>query len=292
MFGKKKKNESPSSDDAVSKENPKDSKKKGGKKKGDNSDIVPAAELPPSGKKKWKIFPGKLFANKKLLVVFLVLTLLAVGVAGFVVYKIYFSKKSGDKEKIYVQQELANVLLAEEVIRFTYDFIPELYDYMIIFNSEVIILENELKRLAALGEQFPDQIKITDKEINSIEKEKTKLQQTYEKLQKRIESLYVSYRTNQETGAQQIQEQKNDIVQTSKDALTPVLEITNRIKASFQEKIPEGFVNETIFKVRKKIKAYLRFSQVYKLIAKKDIESSVNIMTVYPSILITVEVQI
>ncbi|MBF0234279.1 MAG: hypothetical protein HQK65_14765, partial [Desulfamplus sp.] len=133
-----------------------------------------------------------------------------------------------------------------------------LYDYMIIFNSEIIILENELKRLAALGEKFPDQIKITEKEINSIEKEKTKLQQTYEKLQKRVESLYVSYRTNQETGAQQIQEQKNDIVQISKDALTPTLEITNRIKASVQEKIPEGFVNETIYKVRKKINSLLK----------------------------------
>ncbi|MBF0204051.1 MAG: hypothetical protein HQK67_06980, partial [Desulfamplus sp.] len=246
MFGKKTKKDPPSPEPVSAEESKKGDKKKKGGKKGDTKEIAPYVEPQPSVEKKRKL--SSIF-SKKLLFVFLVLT--SLGIASFVVYKIYFVKKvdvSG-----YVQQELPNVTIAEEVIKFTYDFIPELYNSIILFNSEVILIENEIKRLTAIGEKFPDQIKISEKEMKNWEKEKNKLKQTYEKIGKRAEALYVSYRVNQEAGALQIQEQKNDITQSAKDALAPVLELTRRLKIVPKETIPEGFVQGTIYKMRKKI---------------------------------------
>jgi len=187
--------------------------------------------------------------------IFILLVLLAVGVSAAVVYKIYFTKKSD--EKVYIKQDLQNIILAEEVIRFSYDFIPEVYNSMILFNNQIILLENEIKRLSALGEQFPDQIKISEKEMKSLEKEKTKLKQTYEKLEKRVESLYVSYRVNQETGIQQIEEQKKDIIESVNNALAPSLELTRRLTLP-EEKIPDGFLKGTLYKIRKKVNTVIK----------------------------------
>ncbi|MBF0113340.1 MAG: hypothetical protein HQK74_11505 [Desulfamplus sp.] len=255
MFGKKKKNESPPPETPPVEDNTKGGKTKGGKKKGDTKDLVPVIEhLPqPSKNKKLK------FLSKKL--IFVMLALISLGVAGFVVYKIYFTKKDVKKvERVYVKKELPNIILAEEIIRFTYDFIPEFYDSSVLFNDEIITIENEIKRLDALGKQFPDQIKIAEKEIKVLEKEKSKLKQTYEKLEKKVEALYVSYRVNQESGFQQIQEQKNEIVASAKDALTPVLGLTKRIHlmSEAESKAPEGFVKGTIYKIKKKINTLIK----------------------------------
>lgn len=253
MFGKKKKEETEVPEPAPAKQEKDEKKGKKGNKKGDAkenaSDNQNQSDL---GKKtKRKFFSKKMF----IIVLFLILS---ISTASFVVYKIYFSKKNN--EKVYVKQDMPNIILAEEVVKFSYDFIPEFYNSMIIFNSSIIMLENEIKRLASLGEQFPDQVKITEKEMKSIEKEKDKLKQTYEKLEKRVESLYVSYKVNQEAGSQQIQEQRSDIVASSKDALTPVLDLTNRILSMSQadKNIPQGFVKGTIYKIKQKINGLMK----------------------------------
>ncbi|MBF0390107.1 MAG: hypothetical protein HQK71_08410 [Desulfamplus sp.] len=253
MFGKKKKGESPPPEPPPVEDNAKGKKGKASNKKSDAKDAVGVQEPLPqtSGKRKFK------FLSKKVL--FVLLGLLSVGIAGFVVYKLYFSKKDGaEVKRVYVQKELKNVILAEEVIRFSFNLLPEFYEYTLIFNDQIVTLEDEVNRLKALGEQFPDQIKIAEKEINLLEKEKNKLKQSYEKLEKKVEALYVSYRVNQEAGLQQIEEQKNEIFTTAKEAITPLLEITDRIKLFTQEKIPEGFIKGTTYKIRKKIDSFMK----------------------------------
>ncbi|MBF0379148.1 MAG: hypothetical protein HQK72_16960 [Desulfamplus sp.] len=250
MFGKKKKDESPSPVETPSVEDKTKGNTKGGKKRGDSKEAVGVADNLPqtTEKKKRKLFSKKIF--------FIMLVFISVGIASFVVYKIYFTKKVTQVVKReYIKKELPNIILAEEVIRFSFDLLPEFYDSTIIFNDSVIALENEVKRLNELGKQFPDQIKIAEKEIKVIEKENTKLKQTYEKLEKKVEALYVSYKVNQESGIKQIEEQKNEIFTSSKDALAPVLELTKRIYAmgAAESKEPEGFVKKAIYKIRQKI---------------------------------------
>ncbi|MBF0228894.1 MAG: hypothetical protein HQK63_04790 [Desulfamplus sp.] len=250
MFGKKKKEESPPPVETPPVEDKTKGKAKGGKKRGDNKEVVSVTDnlFQPIEKKKRKFF------SKKLL--FIMLVFISVGVAAFVVYKIYFiPKNTQGVKREYAKKELPNIILAEEVVRFSFDLLPEFYDSTIIFNDSVIALENEVKRLNELGKQFPDQIKIAEKEIKIIEKEKTKLKQTYEKLEKKVEALYVSYKVNQESGIKQIEEQRNEIFTSSKDALAPVLELTKRIYAmsAAESKEPEGFFKKAIYKIRQKI---------------------------------------
>lgn len=247
MFGRKKKTSPSPPEAAASDESIEESKRRGGKKKGESKALLPAADPTPQVKKRRKFFSKRL--------IFPLLVIVAVGVAASVVYRIYFTKKSVDR--VYVKQELPNIILAEEVIRFTYDLMPEFYNSIILFNGEMILMENEIKRLTALGEQFPDQVKISEKEMKTFEKEKNKLQQTYEKLEKRVEALYVSYRVNQESGIQQIQEQKNDITQSVNDAMAPVLELTKRLTPT-EEKIPAGLVKGTIYKIKKKLNTLIK----------------------------------
>ena len=95
MFGKKKKDESALPEPPPVEGNTKDGKKKGGRKKGDTKDLIPVAvPAQQSGGKKWKFLPQKLSLSKKMMVVLLISLLLSVGGAGFVVYKIYFAKKT------------------------------------------------------------------------------------------------------------------------------------------------------------------------------------------------------
>ncbi|MBF0572985.1 MAG: hypothetical protein HQK69_04415 [Desulfamplus sp.] len=250
MFGKKKKENAPPPAETPPVEDKTKGKTKGGRKRGDNKEAVAVTDnlSETAAKKKRK------FLSKK--IIFVILVFISVGVAAFVVYKIYFTKKVPQVVKReYVKKELPNIILAEEVIRFSFDLLPEFYDAAIIFNDSLITLESEIKRLNEIGKQFPDQIKIAEKEIKVIEKEKTKLKQTYDKLEKKVEALYVSYKVNQESGIKQIEEQKNEIFTSSKDALAPVLELTKRIYAmeASASKEPEGFLKKAIYKIRKKI---------------------------------------
>lgn len=239
MFGKKKKKEDTASADPV--DGPMD--------QGDSTEDIDIDENPSSeaavGSKKKK----KFFTFKKIL--FILLFFLAVGTAGAVVYVIYFHKSASDQG--YVTRELANITLPEEILHFSYDFMPEFYTSLITFNSEVILLEQEIERIAALAEQYPDQKKIAEKEIKIWEKEKAKLKKAYEKLEKKQEALYVLYRVNKDSGLQRIDEQKSELSKSAQDALTGSMALTARLKLMSTEEIPEGFVKGTLYKVKKKI---------------------------------------
>ncbi|WP_139786644.1 hypothetical protein [Desulfamplus magnetovallimortis] len=245
MFGKKKKNKEASdtpSDSAAGKET-KESKK--GKGKGATEELPqPESNAKGSGKKK------KFFTIKKM--IFILMLLAAVAIAGFVVYRIYF-KKADTATAGYAQQELVNITLPEEILRFSYDFMPAIYDSLRTFNSEVILLENEIERIKAIAEQYPDQKKIAEKEIKIWEKEKDKMKKAYEKIETKVEALYVSYRVNQDAGLQLVDEQKAEIAQSAQDALTGSLALTERLKTVAPEVIPEGFVKGNIYKIKKKI---------------------------------------
>ncbi len=242
MFGKKKKKETATDADAAAADVKKSGKgtKKG---KGANEDPPPIEPEAAGSSKKKK----KFFTLKKIIFILL----LAVGVAGFVVYGIYF--KTNDTEQGYVKRELANITLPEEIIRFSYDFMPNLYNSLITFNNEVILLEKEIERITALAEQYPAQKKIAEKEIKIWEKEKDKLKKAYEKLEKKVEALYVSYRVSKDSGLQLIDEQKIELSQSALDALTGSLALTARLKIVPIEHIPEGFVQGNLYKAKKKI---------------------------------------
>ena len=236
MFGrKKKKDDAPDAD--------KKDKKKSAKGK---EDEAPVSENPEGGEKKKK----KFLSLKKLLFIFL--ALLSISIAGFVVYKIYFNA-SDEGVVQYHERELAHVALPEEIIRFSFDFMPPIYDLIIIYNTQVALMEQEITRIGSVAEEYPNQKKIAEKEQKIWSKERDKLTKVYEKLEKKIEALYVSYRVNREAGIQQINEQQEEIAKSLQEALTAPMELTQRLESTEVEIVPDGFIGGNIYKIKKMI---------------------------------------
>ena len=233
MFGKKKK-KNIASDDAL-----KDEAKVPKKGKKDKMDSTSGVSGDDAKKK-------KRFSLKKIL--FILLFLGAVGVAVAVVYRIYFVKD----ENAYAKKELEHVTLGDEIMRFTYDLLPEIYEILLNFNKEVILLNGEIQRIKAIGDAYPDQIKIAEKELKIWEKTKTSMLKSFTKIEQQVESLYVLYRINNEQGLAQIKEMQKDIIQSAREALVPSLELTKRLKIVPVENIPQGFIKGNIYKIKKK----------------------------------------
>lgn len=232
MFGKKKKKNDAGND--ASKTKP--AAETSGKKKKTNS----SPEI-PDGKKK------KRFTLKKIL--FILMFLIAMAVAAAVVYRLYFIKD----ENAYIKRDTPHVSLGDEIISFIYYFMPETYGILMDFNTEVTLLNQEIERIKALGETYPAQKKITEKELKSWEKTKSNVLKNFAKIEQQLEALYVSYRVNEEQGHAQVEALKIDLARSAKEALLPSMELTKRLKMKPAENIPKGFIKGNIYKIKKKI---------------------------------------
>jgi len=232
-FGKKKKDENKDKEAKASKEVlPEDQEIEKGESGADTS-IAP----------KKKRFP------KKILIILLVL--IAVGVSSYLVYTIYFSSKDpGSAQKKYTQIELKHINLPQEMLKFSFDYFPDLYISMITFNNEMKIFDNEIARIDAIGLKYPDQKKITDKEKKILEKAKNALQKTFLKIEKPVKETYVLFSVNKNQGLVQIEAKSKELTELAKTALKSSHELTQNLIPV--EEIPKGFIKGNIYKLKKK----------------------------------------
>ncbi len=229
-FGKKKKDE---------KENTPPAPEAGEKGKGEDDS---QAAKPAAPKKK------KRFSIKKILFLFLVLG--AIGAAGFFVYSTYFTKPDPN-QRIYSPVALSHVNLPQEMLKFSFDHFPDVYDSLIIFNNEVNLFDREIQRIEAISAQYPEQKKITDSQKKVWDKGKNTLKKEFLKLEKPIKETYVLYRVNQTQGQTQIQERSKDLSDMARAALKTAQEQTAPLKA-MSSKAPEGLIKGTLFNLKKK----------------------------------------
>jgi hypothetical protein len=203
---------------------------------------VPEKDKP--GKKTKKRF------SKKLIFIIL-LVLIAVGGSSYVVYTLYFSPKDskGPKAK-YKKIELGHIHLPEEMLRFSFDYFPDLYIAMITFNKEMDLIDKKIALIDAVAKKYPDQKKIADKEKKTWEKAKNALQKAFLKIEKPVKETYVLFRVNKEQGLVQIKARKKELTELAKSALTPAQELTRKLKSN--EKIPHGLIKGTLYKLKKK----------------------------------------
>ncbi len=213
--------------------------KKKGNKEADTTGEEAESPVPATKKKKF-------FTLKKLIVILLLL--LALGIASGVVYLLYFNKSSETNQ--YKPITLAHVSLPDEVLEFSFNFFPDLYVSLLMYNKETILLADEINRIEAVAAQYPDQKRIADKEKKTWESAKKRLAKSFEKIQKKIESLFVAYKVNPDAGIIRVNEEKEDLALTAREALGPSMDLTQRVKT--KEKIPEGLVGSSVYKAKKK----------------------------------------
>ena len=140
--------------------------------------------------------------------------------------------------------------MPEELLKFSFKYLPDVYSAMITYNNEITLLDAQIARIDTIGQQYPDQKKITDKEKKVWEKTKAKLEKTFIKIQNPVKEIYVLFRVNEEQGLAQIETRRTELAELANTALAPVQEMTQKLK--IKEKVPEGLINGTLYKIKKK----------------------------------------
>jgi len=236
-FGKKKKK-----DKADAKNDPAKAKKeKKGKNKSDNQDA--SNEKKPGNRKKKRL--------SKKLVFTLLLVFIVAGASSYIVYTMYFKAKDpGAKSAKYVKIALAHSSLPEEILKFSFDYFPDLYIAIVSFNKEIDLLDKEIARIEGIAQRYPDQKKIADKEKKSWEKIKSGLQKAFLKIEKPVKETYVLFRVNKEQGLVQIESKKSELTELARTSLVPAQEMTQKLKQDGQ--VPKGLIKGNLYKLKKK----------------------------------------
>ena len=151
-FGKKKKKDADEAQekeaiDAPAPSPPEKKAKTKGKNEPEPIEIIEEA-TPPEKKK---------FITKKRIFI-LLRVLSAVGASSFLVYFLYFTEKAPEKV-IYEKRELIHVKLPQEMLKFSFDHFPDLYIFLVTFNTEVSLFDREIERIERLGQKYPEQKK-------------------------------------------------------------------------------------------------------------------------------------
>ncbi|RLC25747.1 MAG: hypothetical protein DRH93_00975 [Deltaproteobacteria bacterium] len=241
-FGKKKKKKAKKDKAKASETDLPKAEEKG--KDTDEPDPQDASDKKAPAKKK-----KKRFSKKRLFIILLVL--IAVGASSYIVYTLYFGSKDSTSQKaVYEKIELNHINLPEEMLKFSFDYFPDLYAAMITFNSEINLFNNEIARIDAIAQTYPDQKKIADKEKKIWEKSKKGLQKVFLKIEKPVKETYVLFRVNKEQGLFQIEAKNKVLTELAQSALTAARELTQKLKSN--QNIPQGFIKGNIYKLKKK----------------------------------------
>lgn len=239
-FGKKKKKETREED--VSQTELPGEKKETSDRDAPDTPVAPGKKTPPEKKKKQ--------VSKKMMFTLLLL-LIAVGASAWVVYSFYLAPTSAsDRKKIYTKIELNHVGLPEEMLKFSFDYFPDLYFSLVAYNNEINLFDREIARIDAVAQKYPDQRKIADKEKKAWEKSRTTLEKAFLKIEKPIKETYVLFRVNRELGLARIDASNKELTDLARSALISAQEQTQKLKSN--PTVPQGLVKGTLYKLKKK----------------------------------------
>ena len=193
--------------------------------------------------------PKKKSLIKKLIILFVILGVLGGG--GFFAYTKFFSGSGTGDGPVYQSVPLAHVTLPDEMLAFCFTRMPELYDALVAYDTEMTLLEAEIARIDAVAGKYPDQKKIADGEKKIWDKEVQSLKKSFEKLEKPIKETFVLFQVNQAQGQEKIDQTAEQMIKDAKDALVKTQELTAPLKDAMP-KAPEGMIKGTLYKIKKK----------------------------------------
>ncbi len=189
------------------------------------------------------------FITKKRIFI-LLMVLGAIGASSFLVYTLYFTPK-GPGNVVYQEIELPHVKLPQEMLKFSFNHFPDLYAGLVNFNMEISLFNQEIERIEAIAQKYPEQKKITDTEKKVLKKGKNALLKAFSKLEKPIKETYVLFQVDEAQGLAQIKEKKQELTDMAQAALKAAQAQTQRIKAHTPQ-VPEGIFQGTLYKLKKK----------------------------------------
>jgi len=162
--------------------------------------------------------PKKKSSFKIILIVFMVFLLLAAAGSGGVFFLL--NKKAG----------IVKSALPPEIMSFLEKQLPELYSSFAILDEEIVLTDNEMIRIAKIGDTFPEQKKIADTEYKIWESNMKTLQKGQADFEKEIQIFYVSYQVNPETGKTLMDEKRDSLKQNLESLVTGSKPLTDKLR--------------------------------------------------------------
>jgi len=188
----------------------------------------------------------KSFLTIKKLIFFSLFILVLMG-GGFFIYKTYF--KAPEEPIVYKSVVLKNVNLPDEMLQFSFEHINDLYFALVTYNLRIFLITNEIDRITKIGNKYPEQAKIAEKEKKNWTKVKENVIKKFDKIEKQIRELYVLYNVNKEQGKKKIKEKTKELIDQANGALISLDPFIEKIKVN-KAPPPQGFINNTIFKIK------------------------------------------
>ena len=186
--------------------------------------------------------------SPKRLMLFLVLPAL-IAAGAWVGYAWFFTDQ-GAKTPEYTTIQMPHVSLPEEMRRFCFDRMPELYSAFVTYNETVALFDHEIARIAEIGGKYPEQKRIADAEKKVWERAKDRLMRSFSRIEDTVKQMYVLFKVNQEQGLAMIQEKNDDLVSSAQDALAPARDQAGNITQPPSQK-PEGIIQGVFHTLKK-----------------------------------------
>ena len=176
----------------------------------------------------------------KKIIIFTVIILI-LGGGGYFGYR-HFTVQDG-----YSSTELIHIKLPEQIIKFIFTNLPDVYPGIIKLNQELILIDNEIARIDTIEKEYPEQKKITESEKKIWDKTRINLQKYLAKVEKELEAVYVTYQVNIEKGTELINSKKQSLKENNDAAIASAHELTKTLKDTSQENV--GSVKKLLNKI-------------------------------------------
>ena len=128
------------------------------------------------------------------------------------------------------QKDLSKSRLNADIVTFTFQAIPSIYSGLVKLNNEILLIDNELKRLKKIETKYPRQQRIVAIEKENWKKIQRNLFKELGVLEKDIEKIYVTYLVNKEKGKTLIKEKTKPIFSAIKNAIKTSTPHTRRLQ--------------------------------------------------------------
>jgi hypothetical protein len=137
---------------------------------------------------------------------------------------------------VRLKETLPNLKSNQDIIDFTFQKINDLYIKIVEINDKVTLIDIEIERLTQIEKKYPKQQKIVKQEKTNWKKIKKQLLSALEKVEKEVETIYVSSLVNEEKGKAIIKQQTKALVGAADGILKETKAGTARLKSVDVEK--------------------------------------------------------
>lgn len=125
--------------------------------------------------------------------------------------------------------DLTKIQLKEDIITFIFSRMPKIYSGLVKLDDEIGLIDKELERLKEIESEFPKQKRIIATERNNWNKVKYALQTSLSNLEKKVESIYVTYLVNKEKGIELMDKSTKSLITDIDQALEASSPHTKRL---------------------------------------------------------------